>query len=624
MPLQIRRGTPAERTGLTTPLAIGELLYTTDGKLYIGDGTNFGAADISGNPSQGGKGLIITGFSTEEAQDAAALLFSNGTHSNIVFAYNDNANALSAQVDLTTYTGNINVVNGIVDADFRGSVFADNSTLLVDAVDGSIPYAVLSGAPSLVSQFTNDVGYIRVADIADGTVTIDVNNTGDLQGSVFGDDSTMLVDATNSTIPASVVTGTFTGNVLGNLTGNIVQVDSLVPGVIALSVDTAHDTASLPSILGFRRSRNTTANPTAVQSNDTMMSQIAYGYDGTDYSASTVIQSVVDGAVTSGNVPGKLVFATVNTSGLITTHVTIDRLGKLSALSGGIDIFNYGDSAAGATSFAGRRSRGTVAAPTVPVQNDQILNFTANTWDGTSYIPSTVIGSTIDGNVSAGIAPAAIFFATSNSAGVLATRVSIESSGRLFAGFGIQADTILSTAAPIISSQAHNSPTQTSIINLRRSRGTGLSPTAVETGDILHNITYAGFDGVDFVSSVNLRSRAYGPVTAGLVAGEFLIRTRGTDGAFLDRVSVTGDSTTFFGPVRTPSIEITENNIVGLNSNEDITFSPSGTGTLDLVISEQSTVGPAGPATALPATPSTYFRIKVNGVDYVVPAYAVA
>jgi hypothetical protein len=41
----------------------------------------------------------------------------------------------------------------------------------------------------------------------------------DLSASIFGDDSTLLVDGVNSLIPAEVVQGTFTGTVIGNVTG---------------------------------------------------------------------------------------------------------------------------------------------------------------------------------------------------------------------------------------------------------------------------------------------------------------------------------------------------------------------------------------------------------------------
>ena len=62
------------------------------------------------------------------------------------------------------------------------------------------------------------------------------------------------------------------------------------------------------------------------------------------------------------------------------------------------------------------------------------------------------------------------------------------------------------------------------------------------------------------------------------------------------------------GAVSFGSIKIKRNNILGVN----------------LMVTAQSTVGSAGAASSLPATPSTYFKIKVNGVEYVVPAYAVA
>ena len=45
---------------------------------------------------------------------------------------------------------------------------------------------------------------------------------------------------------------------------------------------------------------------------------------------------------------------------------------------------------------------------------------------------------------------------------------------------------------------------------------------------------------------------------------------------------------------------------------------------MDFVVEAVSAAGAAGVASALPITPATYFKIKVNGTTYVVPAYAVA
>ena len=67
---------------------------------------------------------------------------------------------------------------------------------ITDAFSGN--YGDLIGHPHNLSQFVNDTGFITLAEVVGG---IDVNPTGDLVGSVFADDSTLLVDGVNGTIP---------------------------------------------------------------------------------------------------------------------------------------------------------------------------------------------------------------------------------------------------------------------------------------------------------------------------------------------------------------------------------------------------------------------------------------
>ena len=85
--------------------------------------------------------------------------------------------------------------------DTKGSIFADDSTLLVDAINGIIPASVVSGTLN-----NNTVG----------THTGPVD--GDLVGSVFADNSTLLVDGVNGTIPAANLTGTLPAIDGSNLT----------------------------------------------------------------------------------------------------------------------------------------------------------------------------------------------------------------------------------------------------------------------------------------------------------------------------------------------------------------------------------------------------------------------
>jgi GTPase SAR1 family protein len=65
-------------------------------------------------------------------KDAAAAIFTGGVHSGINFSYNTATDIITATVDLSNYTGTINA------SAFKGTLVADDSTLLVDAVDGKI------------------------------------------------------------------------------------------------------------------------------------------------------------------------------------------------------------------------------------------------------------------------------------------------------------------------------------------------------------------------------------------------------------------------------------------------------------------------------------------------------
>ena len=76
--------------------------------------------------------------------------------------------------------------------------------------------------------------------------------------------------------------------------------------------------------------------------------------------------------------------------------------------------------------------------------------------------------------------------------------------------------------------------------------------------------------------------------------------------------------------VQLESVTIKDNEIGTADSNSNLKINPAGTGTVHFVIPEQSTVGSAGAAAAVPASPTTYFEIRVNGTRYVVPAFAVS
>ena len=75
MPLQIRRGTTAERTSIR-PI-IGELIYdTTLKQVFVGDSADGGITGTLG-------GNTVSSFGIEDAQDAVASVLSSGTHTGI-------------------------------------------------------------------------------------------------------------------------------------------------------------------------------------------------------------------------------------------------------------------------------------------------------------------------------------------------------------------------------------------------------------------------------------------------------------------------------------------------------------------------------------------------------------
>ena len=237
MPLQIRRGTTAQRLAIT-PLT-GELVYdTTTGQLFVGNGTTLG-------------GATTTGITTEDAQDAAASLFSTGSHSGITFAYNDAAGRIDATVTVAA--------TGPFDGDLTGSVFSDSSTLLVDAVAGQIKGDVLSNIVNFTGSFGTPASQTTDASLAIRGTAIFFKDTYDATDATF-----FNIQQHHSTVDANPI--------------NIV------------------------------RSRGTNAAPTAVVNGDDIIDITFTGHDGTTFRTAASITVAIDGAVSSGVVPGAITF----------------------------------------------------------------------------------------------------------------------------------------------------------------------------------------------------------------------------------------------------------------------------------------------------------------------------
>ena len=193
MALQVRRGTNAERLGITP--AEGELISTTDTKqLYVGDGTTAG-------------GITSTA----------------GTIDSLLA---DTTPQLGGTLDLNNHditgTGNINIT---------GTIQASGNINLGDGVGSDVINigGVMSGDLVPNADATHDLGsttaYWKEAFISQ--LSVDSQITAErVQADIIADDSTVVFNAATGQIAAAQVSGTFTGNVTGDLLGSVFADDS--------------------------------------------------------------------------------------------------------------------------------------------------------------------------------------------------------------------------------------------------------------------------------------------------------------------------------------------------------------------------------------------------------------
>lgn len=223
MALQVRRGTNAERLGIT-PLA-GELIYVTDTKqLYVGDGTTVGGTttiantidsllsdaspqlggtlDLNGNNITGTGNINITGTITATGNinlgdDVGDIISLTGAISGHLVPENDSESNIGSPTKYwnSAWINQLTVDSQITAERIQADIIADDSTVVFNAATGQITAAQLTGTANI-----NVVGNLT------GNVTGNVTgntagyHTGDMTGSVFADDSSVIVDGVANSI----------------------------------------------------------------------------------------------------------------------------------------------------------------------------------------------------------------------------------------------------------------------------------------------------------------------------------------------------------------------------------------------------------------------------------------
>jgi hypothetical protein len=230
MALQIRRGSEAQRqslSGASTP-SIGEPLFTTDTKkLFIGDGSTTGGVALGyyGSVNVAGQDSLSA------AQNTDTLTFIAGD--NIVLTTNatNDSVTISAPRDVEEFnTGSINIFqnnivglnsneNIVIDPSGTGIVTINSGLTVTGTITGNLTGNVTGNTSGTSASVTNasqpnitSLGTLTGLTV-NGTIsasTVVGNFDGQLNGSVFSDNSTLLVDAINNVHIGDFTTGELT------------------------------------------------------------------------------------------------------------------------------------------------------------------------------------------------------------------------------------------------------------------------------------------------------------------------------------------------------------------------------------------------------------------------------
>ena len=207
MALRLRRGTNTQRTDITP--AEGELIYVTDhttagvSPLWIGDGTTVGGTEVSSSGGGGGGGI------TDIVNDTTPQLGGNlDVNGNDITGTGDisitgDITAVSGTVSANTFTGNLTGnVTGNVTGDVAGSVVGPVTGNVTGNVTGD-----LTG--DVVGNLTGDVTGDVTGNLT-GNINATGSLVGDLVGSVFADDSTTLIDGIDAKVAGDFIGGNIT------------------------------------------------------------------------------------------------------------------------------------------------------------------------------------------------------------------------------------------------------------------------------------------------------------------------------------------------------------------------------------------------------------------------------
>lgn len=553
MALRLRRGTDAQRQ-LITP-AQGELIFVTDtNELYAGDGSTLGGIRISGESVD-----TLNQLDDVDAalpQDGDVLIYDSAT--------GDWVSGELPLVDLPDVNA-----TGIVD----GQVLAWD-----DTTSAFIP--------------TNNIG--------GGGSTFD----GDLVGSVFSDDSTLLVDGINKIVTADlegnttgIHFGNVTGDVTGDLDGDIIKSDATEDLQIRAGSGTNGADLTIEAGIGTADGGDVVVNAGSGLTNGSIILG-QFNTEKVQVNSAEVFGDVkaLDNTLLVDGTNAKLILSNNSLSDL--ADVNIDPADSTAITNGAILAYDPRSNEFRPVSFF--QSRGV----------DEFAVFNGHldgTFQGTILSDdSTMI---LDGFTRS------LVNLTSVNAETLSTSIG---SGSVVGG-----SLTSKSFTPYGQGQINITRTDAGVVSDSRPHGNISFVLDDADGTAEHSRIQAGKNSFRIINDPDTVRPGVTPdsTTIAWVDNKLGVGYRNPPG---DEVLQVAGSAAIDGYLDVEQVRISGNSVSATESNANLELSPNGTGTIELNVPVQTTVGAAGAASALPATPSTYLKINVNGTDYVVPAYAVS
>ena len=308
MALKLRRGSDVERQAIT-PEA-GEPIWVDNNTLYVGDGSTQGGIKITGDinadlatASIGALSDVDTSSVGHVPTDGDSLIWHDAMNhwmpgtpsltlddiSNVNLTSNPPTTGQVLSWSGTEWVPQTALVGSNFDGDVTGSVFADDSGVLVDGVNGL-----------LVGNINSVAATIKT-----------INNQNIEMANVDGEPLIKIISETN--------TGSF--------------------GVPVISINNNH-TGTYGQEITFSRSNGTHAAPTAAQSGDYSGSITIRAHDGNDFTTIGAMHVVADDVRGTDDVDSCIYFLTRNGS-IAGDYGTMLKLGKGAEVSGYVQFGSY-------------------------------------------------------------------------------------------------------------------------------------------------------------------------------------------------------------------------------------------------------------------------------------------